>query len=276
MADFLTRLAERSLGLSPVMQPAIAPRFGSVPTMPDEVDRMQFAEHQANAPEMNAPEMNGEYRRDRSSIPVRSDPLENQPFSPIFSGQEQLSTLEPDTAINPIQGQALSDIHQALSLPNQLPNQLSNQLSQPSSTLPEPNAQQPTLSAANSIAPDRLIREESSQSTSLEPFRVLRLHERISVESHPSLAIAQSRSETLIAPSEIPADSSSQQNPLVPGVVSEAPADRESSPPTIRVSIGRVEVRAIMPTAPPSKISPTRSRPAVSLNEYLKQRQGKL
>lgn len=46
-----------------------------------------------------------------------------------------------------------------------------------------------------------------------------------------------------------------------------------SPPPNIRVTIGRVEVRAIMPPepkAPPAK--PSRPGPALSLDDYLKQR----
>ncbi|MEP1078846.1 hypothetical protein NDI52_25890 [Leptolyngbya sp. PL-A3] len=42
--------------------------------------------------------------------------------------------------------------------------------------------------------------------------------------------------------------------------------------PTIRVIIGRVEVRAMMPTPSAPKATPVRSRPAVSLDTYLKQR----
>lgn len=51
----------------------------------------------------------------------------------------------------------------------------------------------------------------------------------------------------------------------------------EPSAPTIRVAIGRIEVRAITPppTPPPAQPStPVRSGPALSLDEYLKQRNG--
>jgi hypothetical protein len=47
-----------------------------------------------------------------------------------------------------------------------------------------------------------------------------------------------------------------------------------SSPPspTIQVTIGRVEVRAVMPPAQPTQAKPTRSAPSLSLEDYLKQR----
>jgi hypothetical protein len=43
-----------------------------------------------------------------------------------------------------------------------------------------------------------------------------------------------------------------------------------ASEPSIRVTIGRVEVRAVMPPAPPARNTAPRSRPTVSLDEYLK------
>jgi len=44
-------------------------------------------------------------------------------------------------------------------------------------------------------------------------------------------------------------------------------------PPTIRVTIGRVEVQAVMPPAPtPVYAPPARREPTLSLKDYLKQR----
>ena len=45
--------------------------------------------------------------------------------------------------------------------------------------------------------------------------------------------------------------------------------------PTIRVSIGRIEVRAVLPPMPPARrATSSRSGHKLSLEEYLKQRQG--
>ena len=46
--------------------------------------------------------------------------------------------------------------------------------------------------------------------------------------------------------------------------------------PTIRVTIGRIDVRAVPPTPPasPAPAKSNRSRPALSLSDYLKQRKG--
>ena len=282
MANFFTRLAERSLGLSPVVQPAIASRFSS-----------------------------------RSALPDATNPL--QPISPV---PEQLLTPEPYTTIKPITAQVEPEISIETSVPNRSailpsptptsPTSLESTL-QPS-ILPELRAKQSISPAAHPIDPPPSVGEKASQ-VPLEPFRVLHQNERIPVENHPSLAIGHPNSETRSAPSAIPANSSNQQDALVPvpsiisqspgtqqpdksdrspesrsvlsapgriqpalrsivpsSEFSQAPVDRESLPPTVRVSIGRVEVRAIMPTAPAPKAAPVRPRLAVSLNDYLKQR----
>jgi hypothetical protein len=51
------------------------------------------------------------------------------------------------------------------------------------------------------------------------------------------------------------------------------PVSGPESPPTIRVTIGRVEVRAVMPPAP-EPAPPPRHAPRLSLDDYLKQRSG--
>ena len=50
----------------------------------------------------------------------------------------------------------------------------------------------------------------------------------------------------------------------------------EPPAPTIRVAIGRIEVRAIMPppATPTRQTAPTTPRPELSLDDYLKQRNG--
>jgi len=90
---------------------------------------------------------------------------------------------------------------------------------------------------------------------------------------------------------EAPPSTTSPQSPLVPRVLRPNIAARReparsrpdeqgvalpelpSSPPIVRVTIGRVEVRAILlPTSPPPRIPPARRGPALSLDDYLKQR----
>jgi len=55
-----------------------------------------------------------------------------------------------------------------------------------------------------------------------------------------------------------------------PGEPAFAPPAPAEATPTIRISIGRIEVRAVTP-APPPRRKPSRPAPALSLDEYLKQ-----
>jgi len=48
----------------------------------------------------------------------------------------------------------------------------------------------------------------------------------------------------------------------------------EATAPTVRVSIGRIEVRAVFPEQPQRQPPPLPRNPALSLSEYLKQRDG--
>jgi hypothetical protein len=57
--------------------------------------------------------------------------------------------------------------------------------------------------------------------------------------------------------------------PLVPRLANDAPAE-----PSIRITIGRVEVKAVFPPALASRTPPQRSRPTLSLDEYLKRNSG--
>src|SRR6185369_5921293 len=59
--------------------------------------------------------------------------------------------------------------------------------------------------------------------------------------------------------------------PMSPAFVPNVSAAAQSMP--IRISIGRVDVRAIMPAGPAKATVATRAKPALSLENYLKQRE---
>ena len=97
--------------------------------------------------------------------------------------------------------------------------------------------------------------------------RLVTIHERVDVpanqppertrETHP-LSPAKPAARPLTAP------------PLPVRLM--APPPRPEAPVIIEVTIGRVEVRAIEPSAPKPKAGQSRSGPALSLDAYLKQR----
>jgi hypothetical protein len=51
-------------------------------------------------------------------------------------------------------------------------------------------------------------------------------------------------------------------------------SEAASSTPTIRVTIGRIDVRAITPPAPPPRPKQARPGPTLSLDDYARQRKG--
>jgi phage tail sheath protein FI len=83
------------------------------------------------------------------------------------------------------------------------------------------------------------------------------------------------------ARAQTPSDASSRQiaqrpSVVVPDVVrleNLAPTSNPPAAPTIRVTIGRIEVRAVMPPAMPAK-ERTRTAPKLSLDEYLRSQNG--
>ncbi|OUL31940.1 hypothetical protein BV378_01350 [Nostoc sp. RF31YmG] len=257
MADFFSRLVERSLGVSPVVQPAIAPRFSSASVSVDEAN-LQWNREVENPP-----------------TPVNGNPSIEVPSSQNISSVQQQFSLQPDLANNLVQGQAQQN-------PIITPSLL-NQSIQLSFTLPVSNLKQVIPPMTQAIAPTQFIAEQANQKVSLEPFRVLKPREQILGENHSSLVmdgelanapeifadratVPTSKPSSPMATHQVPLAQSAVPSPF-PQVATEPAA-----PPTIRVSIGRVEVRAIMPTPPTPKAAPVRSRPAVSLDTYLQQR----
>ena len=94
----------------------------------------------------------------------------------------------------------------------------------------------------------------------------------------------RSESPSLLAGSEMEPDKTNARHPQVPDIrpilphsLEEGPAAEErrepSGSPTVRVTIGRIEIRAAAPPAPPA--APLRSKPRkpnLNLNDYLKNR----
>jgi hypothetical protein len=71
-------------------------------------------------------------------------------------------------------------------------------------------------------------------------------------------------------PDPIPAAPARQQPKQSQAI--QSPAGRDE--PTIRVTIGRIDVRAIMPAPPARRSAPAQKQTALSLEEYLKRRSG--
>lgn len=64
----------------------------------------------------------------------------------------------------------------------------------------------------------------------------------------------------------------SQIEPAAPAPTEQVAA--HAAAPTIKITIGRVDVRAVMPAAPATRPAPARPGPSLSLEDYLQQREG--
>ena len=89
----------------------------------------------------------------------------------------------------------------------------------------------------------------------------------------PAKATPDPLSARLALPRSHQDDSSPGNAPTQTGPKEPRVATSEPPAPTIRVTIGRVEVRAITPP-PPQRETPTQTSPALSLDDYLRQHKG--
>lgn len=245
MADFLARLAERSIAPSPAVKPVIAPLFAQGPQFASAIS----AENDHISPE---PAL----RRDQPPISNRElTAVETLSYTP----QDRLASTVPDITVRPSAdsrnslqepaGQREHDENGVSTVPITSPRQIVSGhrgTDSPSETSLRPatkvNASPPSMQGKSTV--------------NAQPIRN---------ESHPP-------PDPPAAPLVTPSINQRKQWEQVS--LSTLPSV-EFSPPPIRITIGRVEVRALFPAAP--AIAPTvqpRSHQPLSLEEYLRQRNG--
>jgi hypothetical protein len=299
MSDYLTILAAKTLNLTEVVQPLLASRFEPpqgvggpalhAPFSPETVDDEPFAATTAGLPAMTPPTKRvGAARLSISSLeisPEASQPNDGtrasirQPLTPLSATRSNTarpaqpsshsasdpvqlrSTHTPATDVRPVVVQASDS-----SVPHQpRPDQPVQGLvaieretgSTPSGSAHERGGQavlEPNTQPA--VTQHRAWREDA-------PLRHTPPLESLTLQSTPYTPPATVAAQPHVVPyveRAVPA-------PATPGATPEPP-------PTIQVRIGRVEVRAIMSPAPPPRAKAPRRGPALSLDEYLKQRNG--
>ncbi|MCC6444421.1 MAG: hypothetical protein IT210_13330 [Armatimonadetes bacterium] len=285
MADFLTRLAERALGLAPTVEPVIAPRFAPGPGFePEEQEPMPVFEEQSIEPP----------RQDDAASRLPDPPaLRNSPFAPapLRPEPEPAAATEESASSEATRPQPMSadvriyapDRQSAPLLP--LPEaptvaDISSQsagMSQVSAPIPTaPIEPLPQAPQAQNVGQAQSIQERQAVKTIL-PYEaqvtVDTIQPRPRTEGHEPL-VAEEPAPGPIRPLPVHPVAARPQvsSPPERAAGRDAPAD-ESGPPPIRVTIGRVEVRAVFPPPRP-KAEPAKSGPALSLEDYLKQRSG--
>jgi hypothetical protein len=268
MADFLSRLAERTLGIAPVIRPLTTPMFASGPTLAGGSLAGAAWEHGLST-SIGAPS------RGRSRLV--------QEVAASGGAWEEESSLPKDNL-----GEALVAAQQFLSSSSEARGETGKGLlySRPDRRVVTPGLlPQAVRGTAQGMTSSH---GENSLSASPAPES----HLRTSLE-FPMLVAKQTPSERAspfqpsqelfrlrpLSSEEEDAASNTRPEQIARGTlyagssqsigVSESP----SLPPVIRVTIGRIEVRAVTPPVPPaSRPAPTRSSSSVSLAEYLQQR----
>lgn len=297
MTDFLTRLAERTLGLTPRVQPLLASRYAPGPAVP--VFPNTFSEEQASTPTRLAdptqvptpPSREGALSTLESVLPrgvseTHATSGATEAVAKTSLNSEKSAALD---AQEPIPPRAVSKTHDS-SRTTGLAASSAESAASPSAESLRGRPSQPVR------APSRASLDRRGETASAHPFLALAASDAMvqanqSAQHHEDLQAASlllsplpqvhlaetsggrgvfdrlaveraARRSDVVRP--LPAAIAGQGEPIS--------SANESGPPVIRVTIGRIEVRAILPPTPAAeRPAPARTSPVLSLDEYLKQ-----
>jgi hypothetical protein len=311
MSDYLNNLAAKSLHLTEVIQPRLAslfeppsvvdgPVFGHSSSNVETAHGEQLSgETLLETPRTNQVPFRNLLESRPSMIGLRQPPdtLQQQPggVADRSTGQHpgQSAGQQPSPLIVPQSGETRPE-----QFPTQLvPNPARMILTQTPAPILQPGAVGPSdtkttqrshlntpvlvpLAAGyeNDAAPSRNTGEQDSQSA-LEQNTRQGVDERITLLAapqsqnveHPESVSRQARRSFTPAMTVVQPHVTLHREP--PASAATGPIATPGPTPTIRITIGRVDVRAIMPVTPAPRPNPTRPGPALSLEDYLKQRE---
>jgi hypothetical protein len=230
----------------------------------------------------------------QTDVPV-SDPemRADAPFS--GEGESDISSSFPFSASHPA---ALQPPAGSQSMPPTAPQRLSEKgVPMPSGLNPQPLTDDDQASLPETRAnfkplmttPESLREDQMSHTPAQGQMRRSRrlpdrtMNEQAFLAESPKLTPATDNEPPSIQVNQFgilpPGEAPWYMKPSVEAVASVSPksqlAGSHELTPTIRVNIGRVEVRAIMaPNAPKTQKAPRKSKPVLSLDDYLKRRNG--
>lgn len=335
MADYLTRLVERTLGLSPTVRPEIPPTFvpktdhplvwgsagepgmetdpaGSLPPTsdrtvsragdhsrrPEPVPRPDPPEREGSAPltrqnkanERELPPTTEDRTHKTVELPARTArPLETKDAGEGAATEHHL-TSESD---EPSRDQ--EEIRQKPAASGTAPSAQAGREPERPAGPPEPEAYLAEHSGELDVSPPRGEMRTSNARVRAVPREdatgSVRRKRPVREQSQPPISRTAPQEEERDAASESSAGSEQPSEPSPVGgaplvsadgprtapptgpiaVTNQREATGDASSPTIRVSIGRVEVRAIT-TEPAQRLPEEKPEPTLSLDDYLRQR----
>lgn len=313
MTDFLSRLAERSRGLTPNVQPVLASRYAPGPAIPDSpslrVDEIatppQFLPESTHEP---LPESVATSDRIPSDSPPRADEAART-FAPIPPTASERPVAQPPLNVSgrrPTLASQLdsrqSPTSRVVSSAEQSPLKANRDLgfNESGSSFPtESIVIHHTRLAGPPQSKDleRPMDGATMQEPSSQPAQDRIVPRAAALRSRESGAAERSRAPSAPTPVSPSPEATSSESDTVERLVVEPtlrrtdatrpgpsmPADlgerqlpvNESTPTVVRVTIGRIEVRAVAPPTPAS-VSPRppsmRASRILSLDDYLKRR----
>jgi hypothetical protein len=250
MSDYLSYVAARSLNLTTVVQPRLASLFEPLPNsihtpdLPSELVETSAIERIAESAEPPS-----------SKTTVPSPTVALPPPSPLTNAPVSATSL-PSTP--------------PTSTPT--PSVITPSTSGPSP--PAAEALAPKMAASNSFPPateiSRSYQEPVEYASLVQPQPAI-VH--LSATQSSRLTISPSEPKSSLEPRSLVPTRPVIQPPIaaLPKPPFSPPVVKPSTPPTIQVSIGRIDVRAIATPTPPRRTS-TPSQPKLSLEEYLRSR----
>jgi hypothetical protein len=255
MNGFFTRLAQRTLGTAKTAQPSITPRFAQETWIAEDFHFSGSTEdrsHESNGianenlmPEMQTP----------ASEPQRR---KQQPDNPHPSQQERMSERneQPSEYTN-------------IAKPRKVDSKKTIDPVRPLEDIKN-NTEAPDFSEDRQTqkvpynGPKQLILPNSGQDQS--------------IEEAPLVPIALVRTQGMVN-SNTHAENSAYTTgvPFLPGIDGRGNSNRSEKnssdeSQTIKVTIGRIDVRAVYPPPKPVKLDRAKPQPALSLDDYLQQR----
>ena len=256
------------------------------PSEHPSLKRMQSANelHRAQQEQSIAARASGEYRgRGHSASPAQSALLEETTLQLIPAGSISLVKSRADTGLSPVTRAALEDGSLAVAALGEgqfgAAAPARAQTAQPG--LIAAREDQHSIATSNSEEINRSVphRQIAGSGQLFAPEGQPSRRQQNTVYRHQAAA-TPARAEHIAG---LDKDGSQRMLFLEQGNQAAAPAQQRSinsaaeqmaAEPTVHVTIGRIDVRAVPTPAPPEPRRPGRSGPALSLDEYLKQRSG--
>jgi len=277
MSDYLRHMIARNFDQAELIQPRLLSMFEPPQAFPGVLNDLSFEAPTRESPPDNRENVETLPSRSfaPSQLPAIPSRPELSPITPPFQREPLAAPIYPATAPAPlIEASALRSFVQPVSAES-----------------PGKSELEPTVihQVTERVITERLVPVEPSvvtvQSLDLLPLPTLHseqkaLPEKVLPSQLPTpvfagnepLAFPLARSGSTISVGTL--------HPITPSIQPVAPfatevSEASRSAPVIQVTIGRIEVRATLPVTPPAPRSRSTQPPAMSLEDYLRQRGGK-